>query len=61
MTRPAYVQMAVRVPEVLRSQLEMLAREQERHVSELVRELLTEGTKDRGAPIKPPVTSRSGG
>lgn len=60
MTRPAYVQMAVRVPEVLRSQLEMLAREQERHVSELVRELLAQGLKERRAAFKPPETSRSG-
>lgn len=61
MTRPAYVQMAVRVPSELKSQLEQLASEQGKHVSELVRELLTEGMKDRGAPIKPPVTSQSGG
>ena len=61
MTRPAYVQMAVRVPKALKAQMEKLAAEEGKHVSELVRELLTEGTKDRGAPIKPPVTSRSGG
>lgn len=61
MTRPAYVQMAVRVPRELKAQMELLATEQGKHVSELVRELLTEGTKDRGATIKPPVTSRSGG
>lgn len=61
MTRPAYVQMAVRVPRDLKAQMEKLAAEESRHVSELVRELLTEGMKDRGGPIKPPVTSRSGG
>ena len=61
MTRPAYVQMAVRVPRDLKAQMEKLAVEESMHVSELVRELLTEGMKDRGAPIKPPVTSRSGG
>ena len=61
MTRPAYVQRAVRVPRELKAQMELLATEQGKHVSELVRELLTEGMKDRGAPIKPPVTSRSGG
>ena len=61
MTRPAYVQMAVRVPRELKAQMELLATEQGKHVSELVRELLTEGMKDRGASIKPPVTSRSGG
>ncbi|MCR6627267.1 MAG: hypothetical protein NVV67_13650 [Pseudoxanthomonas sp.] len=61
MTRPAYVQMAVRVPRELKAQMELLATEQGKHVSELVRELLTEGMEDRGAPIKPPVTSRSGG
>ena len=61
MTRPAYVQMAVRVPKALKTQLERLAAVESKHVSELVRELLTEGVKDRGAPIKPPVTSRSGG
>jgi predicted DNA-binding protein len=60
MTRPAYVQMAVRVPRELKAQMELLATEQGKHVSELVRELLTEGMKDRGAPIKPPVPLRSG-
>ncbi len=53
--------MAVRVPKDLKAQMELLAAEQSKNVSELVRELLTEGNKDRGAPIKPPVTSRSGG
>ena len=61
MTRPAYVQMAVRVPRDLKARMEQLAAEQSKHVSELVRELLTEGMKDRGAPIKPPALSRSGG
>lgn len=61
MTRPAYVQMAVRVPEALKLQLEKLAGEQGKHVSEIVRELLLDGVKDRGAPTKPAVTSRSGG
>lgn len=61
MTRPAYVQMAVRVPRDLRARMEQLAAEQSKHVSELVRELLTEGMEDRGAPIKSQVTSRSGG
>ena len=61
MTRPAYVQMAVRVPRGLKARMEQLAAEQSKHVSELVRELLTEGMKDRGAHIKPPETSRSGG
>ncbi len=61
MTRPAYVQMAVRVPRDLKAQMEKLAAEESMHVSELVRELLTEGMKDRGAPIKPLETSRSGG
>ena len=60
MTRPAYVQMAVRVPRDLKARMEQLAADQRKHVSELVRELLTEGLKDRGAPIKPPVPSRSG-
>lgn len=60
MTRPAYVQIAVRVPRELKAQMELLATEQGKHVSELVRELLTEGMKDRGAPIKPPVPLRSG-
>jgi len=53
--------MAVRVPKDLRARMEQLAAEQSKHVSELVRELLTEGMKDRGAPIKSQVTSRSGG
>jgi predicted DNA-binding protein len=53
--------MAVRVPRGLKARMEQLAAEQSKHVSELVRELLTEGMKDRAAPIKPPVTSRSGG
>jgi len=53
--------MAVRVPRDLKAQMEKLAAEERRHVSELVRELLTEGMKDRGAPIKPPAPSRSGG
>ena len=61
MTRPAYVQMAVRLPEALKLQLEKLASEQGKHVSELNRELLLDGVRARGAPIKPPVTSRSGG
>lgn len=61
MTRPAYVQMAVRLPEALKLQLEMLASEQGKHVSELIRELLLDGVKAQEAPIKPPVTSRSGG
>jgi hypothetical protein len=61
MTRPAYVQMAVRLPEALKLQLEMLASEQGKHVSELIRELLLDSVRDRGAPIKPPVPSRSGG
>lgn len=61
MTRLAYVQMAVRVPRELKSHLERLAAVESKHVSELVRELLTEGVKDRGVPIKPPVTSRSDG
>jgi len=50
MTRPAYVQMAVRVPRDLKARMEQLAADQRKHVSELVRELLTEGMKDRGAP-----------
>lgn len=61
MTRPAYVQMAVRVPKALKTQMERLAAEEGKHVSELVRELLTVGMKDRGAAIKPSVTLRSGG
>lgn len=61
MTRPAYVQMAVRVPRELKAQMELLAADESKHVSELVRELLTEGMKDRGASIKSQVTSRSGG
>lgn len=61
MTRPAYVQMAVRVPRDLKVNMERLASEQSKHVSELIRELLAEGMRDRGAPIKPPVTSPSGG
>ncbi len=61
MTRPAHVQMAVRIPESLKLQLEKLASEQGKHVSELVRELLTDGVKDPGAPIKPPGPSRFGG
>lgn len=61
MTRPAYVQMAVRLPEALKLQLEMLASEQGKHVSELIRELLLDGVRDRGAHIKPPAPSRSGG
>lgn len=61
MTRPAHVQMAVRVPESLKLQLEKLASEQGKHVSELVRELLLDGVKDPGAPIKPPGPSRFGG
>lgn len=61
MTRPAYVQMAVRVPESLKLQLEKLASEQGKHVSELVRELLLDGVKDPGAPIKTPGPSRFGG
>lgn len=47
MTRQAYVQMAVRVPMGLKSQLERVAAEENKHVSELVRELLTEGMKNR--------------
>ena len=50
MTRPAYVQMAVRVPRDLKAQMELLATEQGKHVSELVRELLTEGMEDREPP-----------
>lgn len=50
MTRPAYVQMAVRIPEALKLQLEKLASEQGKHVSELVRELLLDGVKNPGAP-----------
>ena len=61
MTRPAYVQMAVRVPRDLRARMEQLAAEQSKHVSELVRELLLDGVKDPGAPIKPPGPSRFGG
>lgn len=61
MTRSAYVQMAVRVPRHLKDQMERLAAEESKHVSELVRELLTEGMKDRGARIKPRALSRSGG
>ena len=61
MTRPAHVQIAVRIPESLKLQLEKLASEQGKHVSELVRELLTVGMKDRGTAIKPSVTLRSGG
>jgi len=41
MTRPAYVQMAVRVPRDLKAQMEKLAAEESMHVSELVRGLLT--------------------
>ncbi|CAN7411637.1 hypothetical protein LJR168_002611 [Pseudoxanthomonas sp. LjRoot168] len=51
----------MRVPRELKAQMELLATEQGKHVSELVRELLTEGMEDRGAPIKSQVTSRSGG
>lgn len=49
MTRPAYVQMAVRVPRDLKARMEQLAAEQSKHVSELVRELLTEGLMHRAA------------
>lgn len=43
MSRPPYVQMAVRVPQELKDRLEQAAAREGLHVSELVRLLLREG------------------
>lgn len=49
MTRLAYVQMAVRVPQDMKAELENLASMEKAHVSELIREMLAEGLKHRAA------------
>jgi len=47
MTRPAYVQMAVRLPPELKERLERLAALEQRPVSDVVRELVREGLAKR--------------
>ena len=47
MTRPAYVQMAVKLPPELKERLERVAEEEQRPVSDLVRELVREGLAKR--------------
>lgn len=50
MSRPPYVQMAVRVPRQLKDRLEQAAAREGLHASELVRLLLNDGLKRREAP-----------
>lgn len=50
MSRPPYVQMAVRVPRQLKDRLELAAAREGLHASELVRLLLNDGLKRREAP-----------
>lgn len=50
MSRPPYVQMAVRVPQELKDRLEQAAAREGLHASELVRWLLNDGLKRREAP-----------
>ncbi len=47
MTRPAYVQLAVRVPPELKERLERVADQEQRPVSDVVRELVREGLAKR--------------
>lgn len=50
MSRPPYVQMAIRVPQELKDRLEQAAAREALHASELVRLLLNDGLKRREAP-----------
>ena len=50
MSRPPYVQMAVRVPRELKDRLEQAAAREGLHASELLRWLLNDGLKRREAP-----------
>lgn len=49
MTRPAYVQLAVRVPKDMKAELERVAALERAHVSELIRDVLAEGLRLRAA------------
>jgi len=49
-SRPPYVQMAVRVPRELKDRLEQAASREGLHASELLRWLLNDGLKRREAP-----------
>jgi len=60
MSRPPYVQMAVRVPRELKDWLEQVAAREGLHASELTRLLLHEGLARRAA-INGRGSSRSGG
>lgn len=60
MSRPPYVQMAVRVPQELKDLLEQVADREGLHASEMVRLLLCEGLARRAA-INGQGSSRSGG
>lgn len=60
MSRPPYVQMAVRVPQELKERLEQAATREGLHTSEMVRLLLCEGLARRAA-INGQGASRSGG
>ena len=60
MSRPPYVQMAVRVPQELKDRLEQAAARERLHTSEMARLLLHEGLARRGA-ISGQGSSRSGG
>lgn len=60
MSRPPYVQMAVRVPEELKDRLEQATAREGLHASEMVRLLLCERLARRAA-INGQGSSRSGG
>lgn len=60
MSRPPYVQMAVRVPQELKDRLEQAAAREGLHASEMARLLLCEGLACRAA-ISGQGSSRSGG
>jgi len=49
-SRPPYVQMAVRVPQEMKDRLEQVAAREGLHASELVRWLLNDGLNRREAP-----------
>ncbi len=59
MSRPPYMQMAVRVPRQLKERLEQAAAREGLHASEMVRLLLCEGLARRAA-INGQGSSRSG-